>query len=158
MKNLAIALLLMTCLLGASTSSVAAPSPAKPLTGDAASIASAKALFAKYIKLERAFDPALGDLYAPNAQVIAFGVGGQKLSFDGGMMKEMLKTSMPAAKAKNDTVEYKNVSYLADGQFVTIKATRHSNLKNADTPYRLVVASRDGKNWYIVQEVATAGE
>lgn len=123
---------------------------------EAAAIAGAKALFEKYVALERAFNPAQGDLYAPNAQILALGSEGQKVSFDGGMMKEMLKTSMPLAKAQNDTVEYTNVSYIPDGNFVTIKCTRHSNLKNRDNPHRIVVASRDGKNWYIVQEIATA--
>lgn len=132
----------------------AASATASP--NEAAALAGAKALFEKYVALERAFDPALGELYAPNAQVIAYGVDGQKLSFDGGMMREMLKTSMPLAKAQKDTVEYKNVSYAVDGAFVTITALRHSKLKNKSSPHRIVVASRDGKNWFVVQEVGSA--
>lgn len=117
-------------------------------------IAAAKALFAKYVALERAFDPSLGNLYAPNATIMATGTGGQKLSFDGAMMKDMIRQSMPVAKMRNDTVEYKNVTYTKNGDFVYIKATRHSNLKNYDAPHQIVVASSDGKNWFIVQEVA----
>lgn len=136
---------------------VAKTTAAKPASGEISSeaaIAAAKALFQKYVALERAFDPAQGNLYAPNAQVIMLGIQGQKVSFDGAMMKDMIKKSMPLAKVRNDTAEYTNVTYTADGPYVTIKCTRHSNLKNYDAPHLIVVASRDQKNWFIVQEVA----
>lgn len=120
-----------------------------------AAMSGAKALFAKYVALEHAYDPALGNLYAPNAQIVTTGISGQKVQFDGGMMKEMIKQSMPIAKARKDSSDYKNTTYTKNGDFVYIKSTRHSNLKNCDTPHLLVVASSDGgKNWYIVQELA----
>jgi hypothetical protein len=61
---------------------------------------------------------------------------------------------MPLAKARGDTNEYKDIKYMQEGNNVRITVTRHSNLKNYDSPLSLLVGKTAAGSWKILEEIS----
>ena len=108
----------------------------------------AKALFQKYVELGNAFDPSIANLYADDAKIVntRYYPNGQTktLSFPAPAYKQMIVTSMPLAKAKNDQDSSSKVTYEDQKGSTKITALRHNKLKNYDSWLVLVVSKTPG--------------
>jgi len=145
-------------LLLLATALVAAP---RILAGEAPGhdeekIAQAKILFEDYVRLERAFDPAVADLYADSALIQnrrAYPTGEvRSLTMPAPLYKEVLREVMPLAKARGDTSTYSQVTYAVDADQVRIAATRYSELKKYSSPLSLLVGPAENGKWLIYEE------
>ncbi|MBK6900677.1 MAG: hypothetical protein IPH09_15980 [bacterium] len=137
---------------------LAAPSvPAAAGEEPNARLVAAKALFERYMTLERAFDPAVADLYADSATVrnLRRYPTGQvrEMKLEGARYKALLLASLPTAKERGDLSAYTDVAYevLATGE-VAITATRYSELKQYSSPLALRIAPQADGVWRIVEE------
>jgi hypothetical protein len=118
----------------------------------------AKALFERYVQLEKTFDAAAADLYAddaiirnkrtyPNGQV-------RELTFPAVQYKSLIRQAMPIAKARGDTNSYSDITYTREGSGVRIRATRFSNLKKYSSPISLLVTPGSDGRWLIREELS----
>jgi len=108
----------------------------------ASSVDEARQLFARYVALERAFDPAIAELYS-DASVIRnkrrYPTGEvRELTIPASQYKDLIRASMPLAK---------------NGR-VRVTATRFSNLKKYSSPVSLLVARSDTGRWLIYEELS----
>ncbi len=130
---------------------LAAPPPA-PLVNPAA-----PALFERYVALEHAFDPAVADLYADTALIKnrrTYPTGQvREATLPATKYKEIIRTAMPVAKARDDRSLYSTVTYTPEGTGVRIKASRYSVLKQYTSPISLLVAPDPKGTWLIVEEI-----
>lgn len=116
----------------------------------------ARAWFARYQSLERGFDPALADLYADRAviwitRVYPSGVVRQ-LKIPGELYKQMLRQSMPLARAHGDYNRYSAVRYRREGNGVRIEASRYSVWRHYRSPYSLLIAPDASGHWHVIEE------
>ncbi len=129
-----------------------------PGYADEASVAAAKALFGRYIALERAFDPAIADLYAdaalirnkrtyPTGQV-------RELTLPVSQYKSLIRAAMPAAAARGDFSTYSGVSYVMEGKRVRVSAKRFSELKRYNSPFSLLLGPSAQGSWLIYEELS----
>ena len=122
-----------------------------------ARLVAAKTLFERYVTLERAFDPAVADLYADSATVrnLRRYPTGQvrEMKLEGARYKALILASLPMAKERGDLSVYTDVAYevLATGE-VAITATRYSELKEYSSPLALRIAPQADGVWRIVEE------
>lgn len=118
-------------------------------------LSSARELFQRYIDLERNFDVAQGELYAPDARVkntrLYPGGQNQVISLSGAEYRRLLRAALPLAKARNDQNQYSAITYQKEGTGVRIKCTRFSQSKQYSSPLELVVAPVGG-TWLITSE------
>jgi hypothetical protein len=118
----------------------------------------AKQLFGRYVALEHAFDPAVADLYSDDAVIRnkrTYPTGQvRELTVPATQYKQLLRASMPFAKARGDTSAYSDVRYLEEGHRVRITATRFSNLKKYSSPISLLVGPSDAGRWLIYEELS----
>ena len=123
-----------------------------------ARLVAAKTLFERYVTLERAFDPAVADLYADSATVrnLRRYPTGQvrEMKLEGARYKALILASLPMAKERGDLSVYTDVAYevLATGE-VAITATRYSELKEYSSPLALRIAPQADGVWRIVEEM-----
>ena len=140
------------------TDLAAAKSVAKRPAGGAPAIAEAKKVFERYVALEQAFDPAAADLYAdeaiiqnrrkyPDGQV-------KTMSMPAAKYKTLIRSVMPAAKARNDRNTYSDVRYAAEGDGVRITAERFSELKKYSSPLSILVKPNADGAWLIYEELS----
>lgn len=117
----------------------------------------AQVIFDKYQSLEHSFDPALADLYCdsalirntrkyPNGQTRTIEIPAAKY-------KELIRASLPVAKASRDYSTYSNVVFAPDGSNVRITTTRYSVLKKYSSPMSLLVGSCTGSGWGVLEEI-----
>ncbi len=118
----------------------------------------ARKLFEQYVYLEKAFDPAVADLYADDAKIQntrTYPNGTKRtLTIPSLQYKDLIRKSMPLAKARADTNEYKDVKLIEEGKNIRITATRFSNLKNYDSPISILVGSTKEGQWKILEEIS----
>ena len=116
----------------------------------------AAGLFARYVSLAEAFDPALADLYSDSAVITNKRTypGGEvrELSLPASQYKALVKAAMPSAQARGDLDTYTDVSYATEGERVRITASRHSLLKDYTSPIVLVVGAGADGQWLILEE------
>jgi hypothetical protein len=133
---------------------------AKPTTATAPSdaIAKAKALFARYVQLEHAFDPAQADLYADNATIVNTRIypdgKSTRLQIPALRYKKVLRDGMKDAKLKGDISNYSNETYTQEGDKVRIKVTRYSVLKKYSSPMSQLVGPDATGKWVILEETS----
>ena len=115
-------------------------------------------LFELYIKLEQTFDSAAADLYSDDAVIRntrIYPTGQQRvMEMPAPKYKSLIRKSMPLAKVRGDTNSYKDVIYTTEGTSIRITATRHSNLKNYDSPISILVSQDNKGSWIIVEEIS----
>jgi hypothetical protein len=143
--------------LAAASTPAAAGAAVAPAVGAARK--SAEALFARYIDLEHAFDPALVDLYADNARiesrVIVVGRPPTVRNWSGAQYKDLLRRALQKAKEKKQDLNYYSaVNYLAEGGRVRIKAMRYAELQKAVSPVELLVGPDASGTWRIFEELS----
>jgi hypothetical protein len=121
-------------------------------------IVNAKAVFAKYEACDASFDASVADLYSdtalirnkrsyPDGQV-------RELTFSAPRYKELLRATMPLAKAKGDSSKYSNVTYTPEGSGVRITARRFSVLKQYESPISILVVPNGSGRWLIQEELS----
>ena len=116
----------------------------------------AKAFFARYVKLEAAYDPAGADLYADEAfirNIRRYPTGQTRvMTLTGKQYKPVLRLLMPVAKASGDKNRYSQVTYQRVGKKVKITGKRYSLLKKYTSPITIIIAPSASKKWLIVEE------
>lgn len=124
------------------------------------SIVEAQRLFKQFSEMERAFDPALAELFSPSAvvkDVRVYQDGQTKtITWTGADYKQVVRAGLPVAKVRNDLNNYTAINYTKEGANVRIKGTRHSLLKKYSSPFELVLApsTQNGKTtWKIIEEL-----
>ena len=114
-------------------------------------------VFAQYVALEAKFDATVADLYADDAVI-----KNTRRNRDGtahtttlpaATYKELIRKSMPAAKARKDTNQYSSVRFKLEDGKVRVTATRYSDSKKYSSPISLLIAQRSGR-WLIVEEIS----
>jgi hypothetical protein len=118
----------------------------------------AKSIFGSYETLERSFDARVADLYCDTALIRntrTYPDGNKRtLEFPAPKYKELIRTSMPLAKAAGDYGTYSDVTYTVEGANVRILSTRYSNLKKYTSPLSILVGSCNGGEWAILEEIS----
>jgi hypothetical protein len=117
----------------------------------------AQAIFDKYQLLEHSFDPALADLYCDSALIRntrRYPNGhARTIEIPAGKYKQLIRASLPAARASGDYSSYSNVSFVPEGPNVRVIATRYSVLKKYSSPMSLLVGSCGGTGWGVLEEI-----
>jgi hypothetical protein len=137
----------------------AAPARSAPAEATGKARKQAAALFARYIDLEHAFDPALVDLYADGAHVesrmIVPGRQPTVRTWSGAQYKDLLRRALQKAKeTKQDLNYYSAVEYLREGSRVRIKAMRYAEVQKAVSPVELLVGPDASGSWRIFEELS----
>lgn len=118
----------------------------------------AEQLFARYVALEQAFDPAVADLYTDHAVIRnrrRYPDGRVRtLEMPALRYKALIRTAMPLARANHDTSNYSNISYGAEGHKVRITATRYSVRKRYSSPLSLLAERTGDGSWRISEELS----
>jgi len=135
---------------------VAKPTTPKAATAPNDAIAKAKALFARYVQLEHAFDPAQADLYADNATIVNNRIypDGKKTRIPIAALryKKLIRDTMADARVKGDISNYSNETYTLEGNKVRIRVTRYSVLKKYSSPMSQLVGPDATGKWVILEE------
>jgi hypothetical protein len=132
-----------------------APGAFAPAEDQPADVSAARAFFDHFVELERRFDPARFELYAPDAVVRVQQADAQgrpellELTLE--EHRERVLRELPAAQARYDTYTYEDLSAEAgdDGR-VHLRARRISDLDRQVAPFTLVVRP-DGESWEVVE-------
>ncbi len=118
----------------------------------------ARAMFDRYVALERAFDAAMADLYAADAVIRnrrTYPTGQvRELTFPAPQYKSLLRQAMPLARARKDTNRYSGCAYAPEGERVRISCTRYSELKHYSSPIELLVGPGPGGTWLVFAELS----
>lgn len=121
-------------------------------------IEAAKQLFAQFVALENAYDPALADLYADEAFIKtrrSMPMGDpQEITVPAAKHKAQLRQSMALAKARGNRVTYTDVTYKPEEAFVRIEARRTAEPGRKTAPISLLVGPSPGGNWLIYEELS----
>jgi hypothetical protein len=124
----------------------------------AAPVDDARILFERYVKLERAFDPAAADLYADDAVIrnrrTYLNDRVRELTMPAPQYKALVRQAMPLAKARGDTNSYSKITFSEEGAGVRVRAMRYSNLKKYSSPVSLLVAPDRAGRWLIREELS----
>jgi hypothetical protein len=108
----------------------------------------ATALFKRYVALEQSFDPAVADLYADDAKIQntrRYPSGEVKvMSLPAAKYKALLRSVMPAAKARGDRNSYSDVKYTTESDGIRVSAKRYSELKKYTSPLSILVKPTAG--------------
>jgi hypothetical protein len=127
-----------------------------PALCSATSVDEAKSLFAKYVQLEAAFDPAAASLYSDTAIISSTRLypdgRERKIQFPAPQYKALISQLMPLAKSRGDTNSYTEVEYTVEGENVRIEAVRYSILKDYKSPLVLVVGLEKSGELCILEE------
>ena len=135
---------------------IAAAVAAQGLSADAR--AKAEQVLERYRALERAFDPAIADLYAddaliltrrtyPNGEVRDLTIGATEY-------KALIRSTIPLAKARGDVSRYSGCTYAPAGVRVRIACARYSELKDYTSRISLVVGPGPGGAWLVFEELS----
>jgi hypothetical protein len=137
----------------AATVALVSLAAAQELSGDAR--ARAEQLWARYVALDAAFDPAVADLYADDAVIRdrrLHATGSDEVSVPGALYKTLLRRAISTAKARNAVNQYSDCSYAAVRTRVRIVCTRFSALKGSTSPVSLLVGPGPSGEWRIFEE------
>lgn len=134
----------------------AAVASAQSLSADAR--AKAEQLWARYVALEAAFDPAVADLYADDALIRnrrTYPTGEvREATVPAAQYKLLVRQAIPLARARNDLSRYSGCTYASEGERVRIVCARFSVLKNYTAPMSLLVGPGPGGGWLIFEELS----
>src|SRR5687767_6337225 len=114
-------------------------------------------LFERYVALEAKFDPAIADLYADDVMIKntrRYPDGTSRtMSLPAPTYKELIRTSMPTAKARGDTNQYSGMTSKVEDGKLRVTAIRYSDLKKSYSPLSLLIGQRSGR-WLIIEELS----
>jgi hypothetical protein len=135
---------------------VALPEFAQTEPSDARDLQAARELFARYVALERAFDPALVQLYAQDAVIRnrrVYPTGEvRERTLTVAQLRQLIRLAMPIAKSRGDSNSYSDCSYAAEARGVRISCQRFSRLKQFSGPMSLLVARSASRQWQILED------
>ena len=121
-------------------------------------VGKARALFNRYVKLERAFDAAAADLYSDNAIIRnkrTYPTGQvRELSIPVSTYKDLIRKAMPVAKALGDRNTYSGCEYREISDQVRITCSRFSERKQYSSPLTLLVGPGPDGDWKIFEELS----
>ena len=113
-------------------------------------------LFAQYVALGHAYDPALAELYADDALIKnkrTYPTGEvREITIPAPKYKALIREVMPFAKARGDRSTFSQVSYSPEGDRVRIRASRFSELRKYASPVSLLVGPSARGGWLIYEE------
>lgn len=119
-------------------------------------LGAARALFDRYQKLERTFDPELASLYDDEAEIWVTRIYSngvvRQLKIPGDVYKMALRQSMAEAAEQGDFNEYSEARFTTTDQGVRIDATRFNLWRNYRSPYTALVQPDAAGQWRIVEE------
>ena len=144
----------LVLLASLAVSSVSAQEVASP-------VHKAKALFARFVQLEQAYDPGVAEVYAddaaitdkrtyPNGEV-------REVTFPPQKYKQLIRQALPVARARGDRSTYTQCVYEPQAPRVRITCARYSELKKYSSPYTLVVGPSGSGRWQILEESRSRG-
>jgi len=117
----------------------------------------AETFFEDFRKLGDTFDPKITDLYSDNAIIKIVRIypnDTQKtMVIPAPKYKKLIRMAIPVAKQRGDTSSFKNIKYSMENDNYRIIATRHSNLKNYDSTYSLLLKKDENDNILIIEEL-----
>ena len=126
------------------------------LSGEAR--AKAEQTMSRYIALERAFDPAIADLYADDAVIRnkrTYPTGEVRdLTIAVADYKALIRRTIPLAKASGDVSVYTGCTYAAEAARVRIACARYSQLKGYSSPISLLVGPGPAGAWLVFEELS----
>jgi hypothetical protein len=126
------------------------------LSGEAR--AKAEQALERYIALERAFDPAIADLYADDAVIRTrrtYPTGEVRdLTISAADYKALIRRTVPLAKAAGDISRYSGCTYAPEGGRVRIACARYSQLKDYTSPISLLVGPGPDGAWLVFEELS----
>lgn len=121
-------------------------------------IREAKEFFNRCVALEQSFEPAMIELMSDKAKVENIRIyptgKKRKMTLTGAQYKELVRKVLPLAKLRGDNNRYFNMTYTLEGNNVRIKGTRHSNLKNYDSPISVLIAKDKKGKWLIIEHLS----
>lgn len=102
-----------------------------------------KKFFNYYNKLSNDFSPLVVDLYSDKASIKTKRYYPfwkiREITIEWTDWKKLLKKVLPLAKVKNDTSSFKNLVFIIEDDFIKIEGRRHSNLKDYDGQYYMII-------------------
>ena len=115
-------------------------------------------VFERYVTLERAFDPAMADLYSRDAVIKnrrTYPTGQvREITFGAAQYKDLIRQAMPVAKLRGDINVYSACKYTAEADRVRIGCTRYSKLKKYSSPISLLVGPGANGAWLVFEELS----
>jgi hypothetical protein len=115
-------------------------------------------VFEHYVTLERAFDPAMADLYSSDAVIKnrrTYPTGQvREITFGPAQYKDLIRQAMPVAKLRGDINLYSACKYTAEAGRVRIGCTRYSKLKKYSSPISLLVGPGTNGEWLVFEELS----
>jgi hypothetical protein len=118
----------------------------------------AKPFFNNWVALEWNFDPAVLDLYAPDALIEntrRYPDGQTRVfRFSSQEWKALGVKAMPLAQARGDRNKYSQVTYTVEGDRVRISTQRYSLLKQYSSPRSLLVGPDQTGEWRIFEDIS----
>lgn len=128
---------------------------------EAAELARGKALFQRYVALEQAFDPALADLYADEAQIVNMkrGANGRQVTvpLPAPQYRQLLLHAMTIARERGDKHIYSELRFTREERGVRVTGLRISLQEKTSSPVSILFGpARDGR-WGVLEEVVLSG-
>lgn len=121
-------------------------------------ITKAKQFFNQYVEWGWNFDPALADMYAPEAVIRntrRYPDGRTQLfEFSAYEYRDLILATLPIAKERGDRDEYSNVTYKVEGNKVRINTQRYSLRKNYTSPQSFLVGPDETGEWKIFEDIS----
>jgi hypothetical protein len=121
---------------------------------DKEKIAAAKKVFEKYKAYERAYDPAILDLYSEDVRLdvtLVHQSGAVRSgTLSGDRYKEAIKRGLQITKIKGETMTYKDVAYAEEGSGIRISATISFAKKKFSMPWSILVEPDEKGTWLIM--------
>ncbi len=119
-------------------------------------VAEAREFFARYQRLERAFDPELASLYAKDSVIWVTRIYTnhvvRQLKIPGDLYRQVLRESMEQAEQRGDYNEYSELRFEPQPDGVRIRATRYNAWRDYKSPYAALVRPDEDGNWRIIDE------
>jgi hypothetical protein len=127
-----------------------------PATADPDAEAAARAAFEANIARGHRYDSAAAEFYADEAtirNVRRYPTGqAREMMLTGTQYKELIRTAMPAAKARGDRSDYRSCRYTVAGEAVRVECERYSHLKQYTSPYRALLKKAPSGAWLVYDE------
>ncbi|MEM9255897.1 MAG: hypothetical protein AAGA91_10630 [Pseudomonadota bacterium] len=116
-----------------------------------------RAFFERYAALNEAYDPALADLYANEAVILAArktSVGSEQIMrLEGRRWKELVAANLEQARQRGDRSEFSDIEVTLQGRQATITASRYAVLSCfTDDRYYMIVKTVETGSIEIVEE------
>jgi hypothetical protein len=116
----------------------------------------ARELFAQYVALGNAFDPAVANLYSDSASIKQKREDNTEVIVSALRYKEILRVALANVKKQGRYNTYSGTSFATEGANVRIKTLRtsHVNGNVTSSEVSILVGSDSSANWRILEEIS----